>query len=349
LSKLNADLTAYTVGVRGDSSDEAAEAAKTARILGIQHEVVELPFAGPEALDELENAYSEPFASQSALAMLRVSRAVKSEATVVLTGDGGDDVFLGYPFLHSAWVAQQTAQRIPGAAAGMIRTGASLLPRLGVLGRARNLLRYSTSGLSAYVDASNSMRYYASWSILGERLREIVLPYRSLPPSMESARNLLADVLKQQHRFHFVGQFMEKVDGATMYHSLEARSPFLDGELWEFAASLPPSLHFRGGVLKAILREIVRRRVNPEIAARPKRGFTVPVERWLAGRWTRSLDVLAVPNELERQGWIRPGSLQAPVAQAREKNWVPFQLWSLMLLERWLVRQNARDSKPRAA
>jgi asparagine synthase (glutamine-hydrolysing) len=152
---------------------------------------------------------------------------------------------------------------------------------------------------------------------------------------------LFSEVLKHQHRMHFEGEFLPKVDGATMYYSLESRAPFLDQKLWEFAASLPPALRFRGGVLKAVLREIVRRRVGPAVADRVKQGFTVPVERWLGDRWTSALDVLTRPSELERQGWVRPGSLTAPIAEARARRWVPQQLWCLLLLEHWLVRQSA--------
>jgi len=135
---------------------------------------------------------------------------------------------------------------------------------------------------------------------------------------------------------------MPKVDEATMYYSLEARSPFLDQKLWEFAATLPPAIRFRGGVLKAILREIVRRRVNPAVANRPKLGFTVPVERLLADKWSDALDILQSPNELERQGWIRPHSLAAPIAEAKAQRWVPKQIWCLLLLEHWLQRQSSQ-------
>jgi hypothetical protein len=99
-------------------------------------------------------------------------------------------------------------------------------------------------------------------------------------------------------------------------------------------------LLLRGGELKAVLRQIVRKRVGEKAANRRKQGFTVPVERWLATNWTSSLDVLTRPNELERNGWVRPGSLVQPIADARAKGWVPMQLWSLLLLEHWLERQH---------
>lgn len=109
--------------------------------------------------------------------------------------------------------------------------------------------------------------------------------------------------------------------------------------MWEFASRLPPSLRFHNGQLKSVLREIVRRRVDPNLASRPKQGFTVPVERWLADRWSSSLDRLTETTELERQGWVKKGSLQKPVAEARARRWVPVQLWYLLVLDHWLERR----------
>jgi asparagine synthase (glutamine-hydrolysing) len=341
LSRLNANLTAFTLGTPGDPSDETGHARETARQLGIPHEVVELPPDRPEMLAEMEDAFSEPFASQSAQAMLRVSRAVKLKATVLLTGDGGDDVFLGYAFLHNAWMAQETARRIPPGLVSPLRAAAACLPSAGPLRRLRRYLEYSTSGLSAYLNAHDGLPYFEKYGILGERLEKLALPQRSMAPSFDSARRLLSDVLVEQHQNHFLGEFMPKVDGGTMYYSIESRAPFLDQKLWEFAARLPPRLRFHNGELKAVLREIVRRRLGPAIASRPKRGFTVPVERWLAGKWSGALDRLTQPTELERQGWVRKGSLHRPIADARARQWIPTQLWFLLILEHWLGRQSA--------
>ena len=204
-------------------------------------------------------------------------------------------------------------------------------------GPMRNLLGYATAGLSAY-SRRRHLPYFERHSMFGERVAETSLPVHGLAPSTDSARRLLSDVLKMHYQHHFTSEFMPKVDGATMYHGLEARSPFLDQRLWEFAATLPPALHFHGGSIKAILREIVRRRVGKGVAERRKQGFTVPVERWLAERWSGALDTLMGTTELERQHWIRPGSLAGPIQEARSRGVIPTQLWYLLVLEKWLER-----------
>jgi asparagine synthase (glutamine-hydrolysing) len=335
LGRLKADVTAFTFSAPGDPSDESAQAVLTARQLGIPHQVVELSTSQPPVLEEIEDVYSEPFASQSAQAMLGISRAVKPLATVMLTGDGGDDVFLGYPFIYNAWRAERFARMMPGPALPVIRGIAQRLPR----GGAHNFLGYATSGISAYIQAHPNRRYLREQGILGDDISSLRLSAENVPASVGAARRLFTDVLEHQQAIAFLGEFMPKVDGATMYHSVESRSPFLDQKLWEFAASLPPRIRYHGSTLKAVLREIVRRRVNPQLSSRPKQGFTVPVERWLATHWSGSLDLLSGATELEQLQIVRPGSLRGPIAASKQAGWVPQPLWYLLVLEHWLQRQ----------
>jgi asparagine synthase (glutamine-hydrolysing) len=349
MRELNANIKAFTVRAPDDPSDESADAARTARTLGIAHEIVDMPEAHV-SLDDLVDAYGEPFACSSALAMLWVSRAVKRRATVLLTGDGGDDVFLGYPFLRNAWLAQRLARRLPDAAPAVWRKVRGMFPESGPARRLRSYLDYATGGLGAHAGAHDGLPYYERRAILGERLAGESLAQRQIPASLESARRLLYDVFGYHRRMHFLSEFMPKVDGGTMYYAIEARAPFLDHKIWEFAAALPPEVRFHGRRLKAVLREIVRRRVGPEVAFRQKQGFTVPVESWLADRWSGLLDRLRERTVLEEDGWIRRGALEAPLRDAVGRQWVPVQLWRLLVLERWLEKESrGREYAGRAA
>ena len=98
---------------------------------------------------------------------------------------------------------------------------------------------------------------------------------------------------------------MTKVDGATMFHALEARSPFLDQDLWEFAATLPFELRLRQNKLKAVLRELARRKLGERVSTGRKRGFSIPVQRWVAGQWRDMMRSLMSNSVLDEQGWIR--------------------------------------------
>jgi len=344
LRQLNANVRAFTVRATGSDSDESIAAADIARRLGISHEIVDMPDTD-FSLDELTDAYSEPFSCQSALAMLWVSRSVKRLATVLLTGDGGDDVFLGYPFFHNAWMAQRLARRLPAAAAAAWNRAGSVIPDAGPLHRAKSFLGYATGGLGPFLRAHDGLPYYWDHGILGETLTGRELAQRRLPSSLASGRRLLWEVFSDHRSRHFVSEFMVKIDGGTMNYALEARAPFLDQKIWEFAAALPPQVRFHGGNLKAVLREIVRRRVGPEVAFREKQGFTVPVERWLAERWSGMLDRLRQGTALEREGWVRSGSLEAPLHDALRRRWIPVQLWRLLILDHWLEKNRARATE----
>jgi asparagine synthase (glutamine-hydrolysing) len=337
LAKLNANITAFTVSTPGDPADEAPAARETAKILGIPHQVVTLPPQGEGVMGQLTRAYAEPFGSQSAMAMLNVSGAVKPHATVLLTGDGGDDVFLGYEFHHNYLRTQRLARKLPGVIApvwrGVVRPLVQPLP---FLRRPKHALDYATGGLGAMTRAWDGLPFYQSRGLLGERLAGLELPQRQIPLSTDSARHMLRDMLNYQQRMWFVAHFMTKVDAATMFHALEARSPFLDHTVWDFAAKLPYELRLRGGDYKAVLREIVRRRISPEVARRRKQGFTVPIEKWMASDWSGVLDRLRNGSMLVRDGWLRPDSWNRSLPQLLATPPLPTQVWFLVVLENWM-------------
>lgn len=342
LSKLRANVRAFTVGTPGDSEDESQQAREIARQLGVPHEVVNLGEDEPPPLEELTAAFSEPFASTSALGMLRVSKTVRSKATVLLTGDGGDDVFLGYPFFQNAWKAQQLAGKLPAVSAALWKLARPLTRSIPAMRRFSNFIDYSVGGIGAYGRVRLGLPYFNHRSLLGARLRGQGVAYRQVPDSFVSSRRLLRDVSQFHRRMHFTSEFMTKVDGGTMFYSLEARAPFLDQALWEYAATLPPAIHFHGGMLKAVLREIVRRGVGPDVAFRPKQGFTIPVEKWLATKWSGHLKELKGDDTLlVREGWIEPAALTAAVNEALNQRELPKQLFHTLVFEHWLRRNKA--------
>jgi asparagine synthase (glutamine-hydrolysing) len=169
---------------------------------------------------------------------------------------------------------------------------------------------------------------------------------RAMPWSLEAGRRVLADFLAHDRRTRFVGEYLTKVDGATMHHGLEARSPFLDQELWEFAATLPFGLRLRRGRLKAVLRELARRRIGPRVARGRKRGFGIPVQRWLAGRWRERVEEVLGDSLLGRDGWIRPEAVRAELERSAPREWVPKQLWYIYVLESWLRRERSASGAP---
>ena len=337
ISKLGANIRAFTVGTPGDPWDETSDAVTTARELGIDHQVLPLSDGEAPDLGEMITAYGEPFACASALGMLAVSKAVRASAKVLLTGDGGDDVFLGYPEHKNFWMAQRIARKLPSAAGRIWPAVRGVFPGSGALGRAAHFLDYTTGGLGAVTQIHDGLPGYNG--LLGERLRQVTIAARRIPRSFASAQDLMKEFLDYDRRGRFVAEYMTKVDGATMHHALEARSPFLDQELWNYAAALPLEIRLRGGVLKAILRAIAERALGARVARGPKRGFGIPVQRWLARKWRPAFENSLRDSLLEKEGYIRAGAVSEKLKSCAAAGWAPNQLWYLFVLEAWLRRE----------
>ena len=344
VAKLGGDVTAYTIGTPGDPWDETDDATATARRLGMSHRVLELSPAGAPDVNEMVSAFGEPFACASALGMLSVSQAVASSAKVLLTGDGGDDVFLGYPEHRHFWLAQRLARGLPTASGKLWLAVRESFPARGHLRRVRSFIDYTTGGLGAVTNARDGLPMYRRNRLLGERLIDAEIDQRSIPRSFDSARKLLTEFLLHDRRTRFTGEYLPKVDGATMHHSIEARSPFLDQKLWEFASALPFDLRLKGGNLKAILREIARRRIGERVASGRKRGFGIPVQRWLAGRWRSVVEESFRDSLLEREGWMRSDAILVQLEKAAQQGWASNQLWYSFVLESWLRNERAQSS-----
>jgi asparagine synthase (glutamine-hydrolysing) len=349
IRELGGDITAFTVGAPGDPHDETLDAQETAQALGIRHQVLEVSADDSPDISELVEAYAEPFACSSALGMLRVSRAVRNEATVLLTGDGGDDCFLGYPEHKHLLMAANFAQRLPRASAGLWNVLRKLAPQRGALKRAASFMDYSTGGLGAVVSHHDGLPFYEERGMLGEKLRGAQVEARKIDASFESARSVLAEFLEYDRHGRFVAEYMTKVDGGTMKHALEARSPFLDQELWEYAASLPFHLRLRRGTSKAVLREIARRRLGERVAGGKKRGFTVPVGRWISGNWRASVAEVLRESIMGREGWINAESVVKHLNALAPSSSAPKQFWYLYVLENWLRRERASFVESEAA
>lgn len=336
ISKLGGDVTAFTVGTSNDAFDETNIAAQTAKRLGIKHQILELSSEKPPNIDELVQAYAEPFACASALGMLGISREVKKSATVLLTGDGGDDVFLGYPEHKHFFLSGKIARQAPDFAAALWLKTRGSIPKFGSLKRAVSFLDYSMGGLGAVGNARDGLPVYWQNKLLGERLQNVSLTHRQMKWTIESGRNLLAEFLVYDRRTRFVGEYLPKVDGGTMFYGLEARSPFLDVELWEFASKLPFALRLYKGKSKAVLREIVRRRIGEQLASGKKQGFIIPVQKWLTEHWRKDFTELLQDSLAEKEGWINVRSAMKLLENSIEKGWAPRQLWFIFVLESWL-------------
>lgn len=335
-ASVGANIKTFTVSTPNDDTDEANKALDTARKIGLPHSIIRLSSDEPPDTEDLASAFGEPFACASALGMLKVSRAARQEVTVLLTGDGGDDIFLGYPYHRHFLMAQNAANRMPGWIASLWPQLRGFLPEYSILGRARHFLDYATGGLGAVIQVHDGLPLYRRLNLLGDRLANVELSQRRTPWSFGSARHLLEEFLIYDWRTTFTGEYLTKVDGGTMYYALEARSPFLDHVVWERTGSLSPEIRLRQGKSKAILREIVRRHIDPEVASRAKRGFEIPVGRWLAKQWGSKFLGMFGQSILAKEHFIRKEPVLKLWRESARTGSVPVQLWRLFVLENWM-------------
>lgn len=337
-----ADLQTLTVATPGTAVDEERPATETAEALGVSHHVIEIGKDELDILDDLTTAYSEPFGAGSALGMLAVSRAARKSAKVLITGDGGDDCFLGYPRHRYLFWTQRLAQFVPRFAAPAWRALRPNLP--GGFGRMLRPIDYAVGGLPAFLQAKPRIDELVSngGEIRGPLLARSRLEETDWEWDVERGRCALEEYLDYDRSHQFVSEYLVKVDRATMHHGIEARSPFLDQAVWEFAYGLPPSTHLKGNRLKAILRSLVEDKIGAETAHRRKRGFIIPVQEWLLSRWRgEAEEAFGDGSLLIEHGIFQKEGLRSAWSSASRSEPRALQMWYAFVLERWLRSQFA--------
>jgi asparagine synthase (glutamine-hydrolysing) len=276
----------YTVGFENFPADERSAARLVADRFGTQHTEVVLDVRDITALRQLVAECGEPFADCSALPTYLVARRVASEAKVVLTGDGGDEMFAGYYVYYFANKLQRVKSL--GAALPLARALARLVPAY----RTRFLVRL----LEAAREPSHRVldrRYGFDQSQIERLLPGPEMAAASAALDAEHGRlweehcrplgHTLSQVLVGCVHTRLVNDHLVKVDRATMFASLEARAPLLDKHLARFAGTLPPGILLRKGQPKAVLKALAARELPHNLVYQEKRGFAVPVAAWMCG------------------------------------------------------------------
>jgi asparagine synthase (glutamine-hydrolysing) len=323
----------FSVGFREAGYNEAPYARRVAEWFGTEHHEL---IATPQdlgLLEEVLTACDEPFADSSAIPTYLVSRLARQHVKVVLSGDGGDELFAGY----DRYVVDRRERRLGilgdlGLGAP-IRLVSDTLPE-GT--RGKNFLRHlSLPRMQRYLDAISLFPALA--------LRDLVEPGTAAasPPLFEDALrdshglDALSRLQDLDLRTYLPGDILTKVDRMSMAHSLEARVPLLDHPLVEFACSLPAGLRMRGGQTKYLLRRILRGRVPDEVLTRPKQGFAVPLRFWFGERLPRFFrDRLGNGSRLEEIG-IRPQAVRVlmDLFEQRGREDHCGRLWALTVLD----------------
>jgi asparagine synthase (glutamine-hydrolysing) len=332
----------FSIGFEEERFDERRWAAMVARRYGTEHhEFVVRPQAA-EVLPALVEHYGEPFADSSALPTYYLSRLTRDHVTVALNGDGGDELFAGYD-RYALLSAYRVLGRVPRAAAAASATARALGPRLPasvrrLLGAVSARPEESYARTVSYFSPEEKDALYTPW--MREQTRgDDSLGLIESAFAQADAPDLLGRTLQVDLVTYLPGDLLVKVDIATMAVGLEGRSPFLDHPLVEFVARLPTSLKRQRGRGKALLRRAVADLLPPEILARRKMGFGVPVSRWFRGELKDLLHDVVLSERARQRGMLAAAAV-AGLVDEHERGVLDHgpRLWALLVLELWFRR-----------
>jgi asparagine synthase (glutamine-hydrolysing) len=335
------ELVAYTAAFSDPRFDESPHAAKVAQWLGLPHHILPVTADDGGALEELGRQFDEPFADSSLLPTFLISRAIRQEVTVALSGDGGDELFAGYQG-YAAAVEPEPLQGWPLPLRRLLGLGHRLLPT-GVPGK-NFLRRLPLAPLEQFLLRSRSQEALPPWPLRpslaagvagldGDRFRRQVLAGMS---QQWGDLPLVQQMTRLDFLSYLPDDILVKVDRASMLTSLEVRSPLLDYRIAEFAFALSGPLRYAGGG-KYLLRRLGKRYLPPDFAYGRKQGFSIPESAWLRGDW-RELparlaagSALVEPTALARlqAAHDRSGRLGVPLFRLLmllqfERNYGPF-------------------------
>jgi asparagine synthase (glutamine-hydrolysing) len=334
-------LSTFSLGFEEASFDELKKARLVAKRYGTDHHEIVLGGDVVDQVPEVIAAFDEPLGDSSALPTYLVARLAADHVKVVLSGEGGDELFGGY----YTYVADLLAPRVSALASA----ARPLVERLPASTR-KVSFDYRAKRFVRGASLPPLERHHAWKEIFAPDAREELLQrtsgsgfdpldvYRRCWAETEGA-DPLARLQDVDRRVYLVDDLLVKVDRATMAHSLEARVPFLDQEVATLAGALPASHQVRGMAKKRLLRRAVRPLLPRSIVDGRKQGFSIPAAAWLRGELRELAREVLAPDRTRRQGYFHPQAVSAVLDRhlsGRED--LSRQLWGLLSFSLWLDR-----------
>jgi asparagine synthase (glutamine-hydrolysing) len=341
----------FTIGSTEADHDESVHARRIAAHLGTHH--TELRLTPDDALalvPELAGIHDEPFADQSQLPTLLVSRLARTKVTVALSGDGGDELFGGYErylrterLLRVPSLARRTGGAALGVALGLASAAGGV--RRSATARRRAVARALRAGDAGLVRHTSSLNPYADGLVLGVDGRAAERAAVAAWGATAGLGTARARMMALDTLGYLPDDVLHKVDRAAMSVALETRVPLLDHHVVALAWRLPARLRGPGRPGKWVLREVLARHVPRELFERPKAGFAVPIGRWLRGPLRGWAEGLLAADALARDGLLdvtRVRSIWAEhLAGGRDAQ---YELWPVLMFQAWSEQQSEQQA-----
>jgi asparagine synthase (glutamine-hydrolysing) len=349
-------IKTFTIGFHEKDYSEATHAKAIAAHLGTEHsELIVSADQAMAVIPKLAGIYDEPFSDSSQIPTFLVSELARRSVTVSLSGDGGDEIFGGYnryTWVRKIW--QKFGWLPQSVREGLAVALTSVSPQRwqNLFSAVNHLLPHRMRQRSVgdkihklgevlQVDDLESMylNLVSHWKNLGQVMPGIVAPNYLL--NDKSAWAKLTDFTDQMMFLDLVtylpDDIMVKVDRASMAVSLEARAPFLDHRVVEFAWKLPQSMKIRGDEGKWILKQVLARYIPRELTERPKMGFGLPLDSWLRGPLRDWGEALLSERRLTAEGFFDVKTVRQKWQEhlTGKRNW-QYLLWDVLMFEAWL-------------
>jgi len=349
----------FSIGFKERKYDEAPWASKVAKHLGTNHtELYVTPKEAMDVIPHLPEIYDEPFADSSAIPTYIVCHLAKTQLTVALSGDGGDEQFAGYARYGGTQAMARVLQHLPKSLKDSL---SRLLGSIPVNWVERCYLPWRDA-FPSFFQVEN---FPDKWQKLVYLMRQNQIPnlYRAticLWPEQELERLMGKGLPKSQYeeafretedwpclyrlmrvdqRTYLPDAMLTKVDRASMANSLEIRVPLLDHRVVEYTSKLPSSFKYRNGSGKYILRKLLAKYLPSQLFERPKMGFGVPIDQWLRKPLKAMLLDYLSSERLKSESLFNPRLIEKKIAehlsgQANHQ----YRLWSLLMWEMWRER-----------
>jgi asparagine synthase (glutamine-hydrolysing) len=329
----------FSIGFAEAEFDELCHARQVADVFGTEHHELVLKPDVVQIAEDLAWYLDEPFGDTSAIPTYMVSKLAAEHVTVVLTGDGGDELFGGY----DKYVTEQRERRLARVPAPIRRVLGAVGDALPEGARGRRFLQHlALDGSRRYLDASTLFRADEMRKLFRTAAYEQIARFDPLTDSLAHLRGMDTDWMSaiQYCDLHtyLPLDILTKVDRMTMAHSIEARPPLLDHKLVEFAAKVPARLRMRDGATKYMLKRAMRGVLPDAIIDRPKHGFAVPLAHWFRGELAGFTRDLLFSDACRQRGLFDAKYVEQLLKLHERGRDIDLQLWTLLSLELWCRR-----------
>jgi asparagine synthase (glutamine-hydrolysing) len=340
-------VNTFSIGFEENKYNESTYAKAVANHLGTHHhEFIVSHQNAIDLIDTIFDAYSEPFSDSSSIPTMLVSKLAKKQVTVTLSGEGGDELFLGYG-------AYQWAKRLNNPFIKTLRHPiSSLLKLTNRFRRHGNYFLYPDRDLMYSHIFSQEQNFFSLPELNDVVTQELLLSSGNINIEYLNYFGLEINQLKRKLNsmekqaifdlnFYLQDDLLTKVDRASMFYSLETRVPYLDHRIIEYTLNISPTLKYKNNTTKYLLKEILYQYVPKALFNRPKQGFAIPLEKWLQKELRYLIEDNLSKQVVEKYGFVNFNYVELLKKQFFSGNiYLYNRIWLLIVLHKWLQKNH---------